>query len=144
MKSEKLIEILLIEDNIADIRLITEVLKSFEAPKDIYHVKDGIEAMNFLRQQGEYKNLPKPDIIILDINLPNKSGFEVLKEIKEDEKLKNIPVVVLSTSNSMEDINKSYFLQANCYITKPIELDDFVKAVKKIEDFWFSTADLPE
>lgn len=144
MGNEKTKEILLIEDNAADIRLITEVLKSFKTEKNIYQAKDGAEAINFLKQQGEYGNCPRPDIIILDINLPNKNGFEVLKEIKEDEKLKNIPTVVLSTSSSIDDINKSYFLQANCYITKPIGLDEFIKTVKKIEDFWLCTVSLPE
>jgi CheY-like chemotaxis protein len=95
MKNGKLVEILIIEDNTADTRLITEVFNSFKTKKNIYQVKDGIEAMNFLRKKDKYKDFPKPDIIILDLNLPNKNGFEVLKEIKEDEKLKNIPVVVL-------------------------------------------------
>jgi len=142
--NEKIFKILLIEDNVADIRLIMEALKSFKTKKDIYHVKDGIEAICFLKQQEQYKDSPRPDIVILDLNLPIKNGFEVLKEIKEDKNIKNVPVVVLSTSNLQDDINKSYLLQASCYITKPIELDDFIKALKKIEDFWLDTVKLPD
>jgi chemotaxis family two-component system response regulator Rcp1 len=143
MENEKLKNVLLIEDNKADVRLITETLGSFDTKKNIYQVKDGIEAMHFLKQQDEYKNCPRPDIIILDLNLPGMNGFEILKKIRENEKTRNIPVVVLSVSNSNDDINKSYMLQANCYITKSMNLDDFIKDVKKIDDFWLNSVQLP-
>ncbi|MBP7792467.1 MAG: response regulator [Candidatus Goldbacteria bacterium] len=143
MENEKSKNVLLIEDNKADVRLITEALTSFNTRKNVYNVSNGIEAMHFLRQQEEYKNFPRPDIIILDLNLPGKNGFEILKEIKEDERTKKIPVVVLSVSNSSDDIDKSYLLQANCYITKSMNLDDFIKDVKKIDDFWLNSVRLP-
>ncbi len=119
-------------------------MNSFKARKDIYQVKDGIEAICFLKHQGQYKDSPKPDIIILDLNLPIKNGFEVLKEIKEDESTKNIPIIVLLTSDFQDDINKSYLLQARCYVTKPIGLDEFINALKRIEDFWIDTVKLPD
>ena len=144
MQNEITKNILLVEDNLADIRLITETLKSFKTPINIYCVKDGVEAISFLNRRGANEKSIKPDIIILDLNLPNKNGFEVLKEIKEDNELKNIPTIILSISNAPDDIKKSYFLQANCYITKPIELDEFIKAVKKIEDFWLESVKLPD
>lgn len=144
MNNSKEINILLIEDNIADSRLITETFKSFETKKNIYHVGSGTEALCFLKKQGEYMNSPRPDIIILDIKLPDKSGFEVLKEIKQDEKLKNIPVIVLSSSDLTEHINESYALQASCYIKKPVELDEFIKTIRKVEDFWLNVANLSD
>jgi CheY-like chemotaxis protein len=144
MKNKKIIDILLIEDNAADSRLITETLKSLETTKNIYHVRSGTEASYFLKKQGEYKNSPRPDIIILDIKLPDKSGFEILKEIKHDEKIKDIPVIVLSSSDLAEHINESYALQASCYIKKPVELDEFIKTIRKIEDFWLNVANLSD
>ncbi|MCX8094457.1 MAG: response regulator [Candidatus Goldbacteria bacterium] len=144
MKNGRIIEILLIEDDAADSRLILETLKSFETKVNMHQVQNGVDAIYFLNQQGKYKEAPKPDIIILDIKLPNKDGFELLKEIKQNEKFKKIPVVVLTSSDSIEDINKSYLLHANCYITKPIGLDEFIKVMRKIEDFWLNTVQLPE
>jgi len=105
--------------------------------------KDGVEAMDFLHKRGKYRNSPKPDLIILDLNLPRKDGREVLAEIKNDDKLKHIPIVIMTISQAEEDILKSYNLHANCYITKPIDLNQFIKVVKTIEDFWFSIVKLP-
>jgi two-component system, chemotaxis family, response regulator Rcp1 len=137
------VEILLVEDNPADVRLISETFKDFKSRNVINFVKDGAEAMDFLRKRGAYAGMPVPDIIILDLNLPKKTGFEILEEIKKDPGLKQIPVVVLSTSDSDNDIAKAYQLQAACYVTKPVGLDDFIKAVKNIENFWLNTVKLP-
>jgi chemotaxis family two-component system response regulator Rcp1 len=140
----KPVEILLVEDNPADVRLIVETFKDFQSRNNIHLVKDGVEAMDFLRKQGRYAEMPKPDMIILDLNLPKKNGFEILKDIKEDELLRSIPVVVLSTSDSEKDISKAYDLQAACFVTKPVGLDDFIRTVKSIENFWLSIVKLPE
>jgi CheY-like chemotaxis protein len=137
------VEILLVEDNPADVRLISETFKDFKSRNVINLVKDGAEAMDFLRKRGAYAGMPMPDIIILDLNLPKKTGFEILEEIKKDPGLKQIPVVVLSTSGSDNDIAKAYQLQAACYVTKPVGLDDFIKTVKNIENFWLNTVKLP-
>ncbi|MCX5726255.1 MAG: response regulator [Candidatus Saganbacteria bacterium] len=131
-------EILLVEDNPADARLVTEALKEGKVAKKLNHVVDGAEAMDYLRKVGKYKDAPLPDLILLDLNLPKKDGREVLAEVKADENLKRIPVVVLTISRSEEDIMKSYNLHANCYVAKPLELDDFFKVVKSIEDFWLT------
>lgn len=139
----KVIDILVVEDNSGDARLIKEVLNDNKVFSSFYLAKDGVEAMEFLRNQGPYKNAPKPDLIILDLNLPRKDGREVLGEIKTDEKLKHIPIVIMTISQAEEDILKSYNLHANCYITKPIDLNQFIKVVKSIEDFWFSIVKLP-
>lgn len=140
----KTIEILLVEDNPADVRLTMEVLKEAKLINNISVVGDGEDAIDFLRQQGKYSEALRPDLILLDLNLPRKNGQEVLKEIKEDEKLKGIPVVVLTTSNAEQDILKSYSLHANCYITKPVDLDQFAVIISSIENFWFSIVKLPE
>jgi len=137
------IEILLVEDNPGDARLIKEALKDFKIINDLHHVIDGVEALNFLRKKGKYANSPRPDLILLDLNLPKKDGREVLAEIKSDEDLKRIPVVILTISQSEEDILKSYNLHANCYITKPIDLNQFMKVVKSVEDFWLTIVELP-
>lgn len=139
----KLIDILVVEDNPGDARLITEVLKSNEIHNSLNIVKDGVEAMDFLNQNGKFAAMPRPDLIFLDLNLPKKDGREVLTEIKSDDRLKQIPVVVMTMSQAEEDIVKSYSLHANCYITKPIDLDQFVKVVESIENFWFSLVKLP-
>lgn len=139
----KLIDILVVEDNPGDARLITEVLKSNEIHNSLNIVKDGVEAMDFLNQNGKFAAMPRPDLIFLDLNLPKKDGREVLTEIKSNDRLKQIPVVVMTMSQAEEDIVKSYSLHANCYITKPIDLDQFVKVVESIEDFWFSLVKLP-
>jgi two-component system, chemotaxis family, response regulator Rcp1 len=139
----KPIDILVVEDNSGDARLIKEVLNEGKVNNKLYVVNDGVKAMDFLHKKGEFSGAPLPDLIILDLNLPRKDGREVLAEIKEDNVLKKIPVVVMTISQAEEDILKSYNLHANCYITKPIDLDQFVKVVKSIEDFWFSIVKLP-
>jgi two-component system response regulator len=139
----KPIDVLVVEDNPGDARLIKEVLNSNKIFCRLHTVKDGVEAMNFLYRNGEYSEAPRPDLIFLDLNLPKKDGREVLKEIKTDEKLKQIPVVVMTTSQAEEDIFKSYSLHANCYVTKPLDLDQFVRVVKSIEEFWFTLVKLP-
>lgn len=134
------IKMLLVEDNHADIRLIKEVLK--ETENELHVVKNGVEALNFLNHEANYSNTPRPDIIILDLNLPRKDGREVLKEIKKNDNLKSIPVIVLTTSNSEDDIIKTYRDYANCYITKPVDFDQFLKVIKSIENFWHSAVRL--
>ena len=136
-------EILLVEDNLGDVRLIREALKENKIVNTLHVVDDGVKAMAFLRKKGEYAKKPKPDVILLDLNLPKKDGREVLAEIKQDEDLKRIPVVILTTSKSDEDILKAYNLHANCYITKPIDMDQFVHVVKTLEEFWFTIVKLP-
>jgi chemotaxis family two-component system response regulator Rcp1 len=139
----KRIEILLVEDNPADIRLTTEILKDAKLCNTLHVAMDGIEAMQFLRREGTFADMPRPDLVLLDLNLPRMDGREVLREIKNDEKLKRIPVVILTTSDAEQDILKSYDLYANCYITKPVDLEQFSKVVHCIEDFWFSIVKLP-
>ena len=136
------IDILIVEDNPGDARLIKEALIEGDFVNS-HTVIDGVQAMNFLHKDREYLQAPRPDLILLDLNLPKKDGREVLFEIKTDEKLKKIPVVVLTTSQAEEDILKSYSLHANCYITKPLDYNQFVTAVRSIEDFWFSIVKLP-
>ena len=146
MGSEKLvkpIEILLVEDNPGDVDLARDALENSKIHNTLHVVGDGEEAMAFLRQSGKFKDAPRPDIVLLDLNLPKKDGREVLAEIKADEELKRIPVVILTTSRAEEDVLKTYNLHANCYITKPIDLTQFVKVVKAIEDFWFTIVRLP-
>jgi chemotaxis family two-component system response regulator Rcp1 len=137
------IDILLVEDNPGDVRLTIEALKDAKVRNSLSVVEDGAEAMAFLRRQGKYADATRPDLILLDLNLPKKDGREVLKEIKEDEDLRRIPVVILTTSKAEEDIIKTYNYHANCYISKPIDLDQFVKVVKSIEDFWLTIVRLP-
>lgn len=137
------VEILLVEDDPGDVRLTQEALKDSKMRNNLHIVEDGIEALAFLRNEGDYADVPKPDIILLDLNLPRKDGREVLQEIKDDEKLKRIPVVILTTSENDEDILTSYDLHANCYITKPVDMNQFVQIVKTIEGFWFSIVKLP-
>ena len=140
----KPIDILLVEDNPGDIRLTRESLKDSKIRNTLSVVMDGLEAIKFLKKQGEYKNKPTPDLILLDLNLPKKDGREVLAEIKADPDLMMIPVVILTTSQAEEDIIKTYKLHANCYVTKPVELDQFIELVKGIGNFWFSIVKLPE
>ena len=135
--------ILLVEDNPGDVRLTQEAFKESKFFHKLYVTKDGEEALDFLNQKGEFQYVPLPDLILLDLNLPKKSGREVLAEIKNDPNLKHIPVVVLTTSEADEDVLNSYKLHANCYITKPVEFDKFLDIVKKIEDFWLSIVKLP-
>ncbi len=140
----KPIEILLVEDNPGDVRLTREALKDSKLNNNLHVVNDGLEALAFLRKEGKYINAPRPDLILLDLNLPKKNGRDVLTEIKEDPDLKRIPVVILTTSSAEEDIIKSYNSHANCYITKPVDFEQFIKVVKKIEDFWFTIVKLPK
>lgn len=137
------IEILLVEDNPGDVRLTVEALKDGKVYNNLHVVKDGMEATAFLHREGKYADAPHPDLILLDLNLPKKDGHEVLTEIKEDPMLKHIPVVVLTGSKAEEDILKTYNLRANCYITKPIDLEHFIMVVKSIEDFWLTIVKLP-
>jgi CheY-like chemotaxis protein len=137
------IDILLVEDNSGDARLAQEAFKDAEVRNTMHRVEDGVEAMAYLRQQGRYSDAVRPDLILLDLNLPRKDGREVLAEIKTDNDLKRIPVVVLTISRAEEDVLKSYNLHANCYITKPINMDHFLEVVKSIEDFWLTIVKLP-
>ena len=137
------IEILLVEDNAGDARLAQEALKDSKIINHVSVVDDGVEAMAFLHRQGKYAKSPRPDLVLLDLNMPKKDGREVLGEMKAADTLKRIPVVVLTTSKAEEDIAKSYDLHANCYITKPIDLEQFMKVVKSIEDFWLTVVQLP-
>jgi two-component system, chemotaxis family, response regulator Rcp1 len=137
------IEVLLIEDSPGDVRLTQEALKGAKMQINLQVARDGVEAISFLNREGEYADSPRPDLILLDLNLPRKDGREVLQEIKESATLKSIPVVVLTTSESDKDILQSYMLHANCYITKPVNLDGFLKVVKAICTFWLSVVKLP-
>lgn len=141
--SIKPIEILLVEDNPGDVVLTKEALAEAKVFNNLYVATDGDEALEFLCREGEHADVPRPDLILLDLNLPRRDGREVLAEIKEDERFKAIPVVILTTSKNEEDVWKSYQLHANCYITKPIDLDQFMKVVRSVEDFWLSIVTLP-
>ena len=139
----KPIEILLVEDNLADVRLTQEALKEEKLFNNLSVVNDGVEALAFLRREGKYANAVRPDLILLDLNLPRKDGREVLEEIKNDPALEAIPVVVLTVSEADKDILESYHLHANCYIVKPLDLHQFSKVVKSIRDFWLTIVKLP-
>jgi CheY-like chemotaxis protein len=138
------IDILLVEDNPGDARLAAEALKENKVRNNLHHVEDGVEAMDFLRRRQEYADVPIPDLILLDLNLPKKDGREVLEEIKHDSALRLIPVVVLTTSAAERDLVKTYGLHANAYIIKPIDLDQFIEVVRAIENFWFTIVKLPQ
>ncbi len=137
------IEILLVEDNPGDVRLTQEALKEGKVRNKLHVVGDGVEALAFLCQEGEYADAPRPDLILLDLNLPRKNGREVLAEIKEHPNLRRIPVVILTVSQAEEDVLRTYDLHANCYITKPVDLEQFIKVVASIEDFWLTIVRLP-
>jgi two-component system, chemotaxis family, response regulator Rcp1 len=137
------LEILLVEDNPGDVRLTVEGLKEGKLRNNLHVARDGVEAMAFLRREGEYADAVRPDLILLDLNLPRMDGREVLTAIKSDASLKTIPVVILTTSRAEQDVLRSYELQANCYITKPVDLEQFITVVKAIEDFWFTIVTLP-
>jgi CheY-like chemotaxis protein len=139
----KLIEILLVEDNPGDVDLAREALATGKVRNTLQVVGDGIAAMDYLRHQGKYAKAPRPDLILLDLNMPKKDGREVLAEVKADPDLKRIPVVILTTSKAEEDILKTYNPHANCFITKPIDLHQFIKVVQAIEDFWLTIVKLP-
>lgn len=138
------VQILLVEDNPGDVRLTMEALKETKVLNKLTVVKDGIEALLLLRRQGQYAGTTRPDLILLDLNLPKKDGREVLAEIKADDNLKHIPVVILTTSQDEQDVFKTYNLHANCYITKPVDLNQFITVVKSIEDFWLGIVVLPK
>jgi two-component system, chemotaxis family, response regulator Rcp1 len=138
------VEILLVEDNPGDVRLTKEALREGKVRNNLSVAADGVEALAFLRREGQYAAAPRPDLILLDLNLPKKDGREVLSEIKADDDLRTIPVVILTTSKADEDIVRSYNLHANCYVTKPVDLDQFITVVKSIEDFWFTIVALPK
>jgi chemotaxis family two-component system response regulator Rcp1 len=137
------IEILLVEDNPGDVRLTKEALREGKVANNLSVAADGVEALAFLRRQGVHAGATRPDLVLLDLNLPRKDGREVLAEIKSDAELKRIPVVVLTTSKAEEDILKTYDLHANCYIAKPVDLDQFIRVVKSIDDFWLTVVRLP-
>ena len=137
------IEILLVEDNPGDVRLLQESLKDGKIHNKIHVVKDGVEALDYLRRHSPFEKATRPDLVLLDLNLPRKDGREVLAEIKEDADLKRIPVIILTTSAAEADIIKAYDLHANCYITKPVDLAQFINVAKKIEDFWLTLVKLP-
>ncbi|MEO6908666.1 MAG: response regulator [Abditibacteriaceae bacterium] len=137
------IEILLVEDSATDVMLIEEALAYAKLRNNFNMVKDGVEAMAFLRKEGQYADKPRPDLILLDLNMPRKDGREVLAEVKADESLRTIPVVVLTTSEAQEDVLHSYDLNVNCYITKPVDLEQFANVVRAIDQFWFTVVTLP-
>ncbi len=139
----KPIEILMVEDSPTDVLVTQEALEQAKVRNRLHVVEDGVEAMAFLRKEGQYAQAPRPDLILLDLNLPRKDGREVLADIKADERLKTIPVVILTTSHAEEDILKAYGLHANCYITKPVDFARFIEVVRAIEHFWFTVVTLP-
>ena len=139
----KPVNVLLIEDNPGDIKLIRETFKENKFLAELTVITDGEEALNFLKRMGEFEYELHPDLILLDLNLPKLNGQEILSEIKQDDELKRIPVIVLTSSTEESDIYKSYNLNANCYIAKPVELDDFIKVIRSIENFWLTIVKLP-
>lgn len=136
------IVVLLVEDNPGDVRLTREALRDAKVLNHLHVVADGVEALAFLRRQGAHEGAPRPDLVLLDLNLPKKDGREVLEEIKQDPKLEHIPVVILTTSQAEQDIIESYRLRANAYVTKPVDLEQFLKVVKSIEEFWLEIVKL--
>lgn len=136
-------EILLVEDNLADVRLITEVIRDSKIIKKCHVVKDGLEALQFLHKEGEFEKAPVPDVILLDLNLPKKNGFEVLTELKNNTLLEKIPVVIVTSSTNEDHIKKCYEMYANCYVVKPTKFDDYEEVIKTIESFWGKIATLP-
>ena len=137
------VEILLVEDNPGDYRLTKEALHEGKVYNNLHWAKDGVEALEFLKRKGKHADAPRPDIILLDLNLPKKDGREVLSEIKQDPQLRSIPVVILTTSKAEEDVLKSYHLHANCYVTKPVDLEKFIVVVQSIDRFWLTVVTLP-
>ena len=141
---DKTVEVLLAEDNPGDVMLTKKALKRGKLANNLHVVTDGVEALDYLRQNGEYEDVPRPDLILLDLNMPRKDGQDVLKELKDDDELRTIQVVVLTSSESEEDIAKSYELNANAYLTKPVDFDGFIEIVNRLENFWFKVVKLPE
>jgi two-component system response regulator len=140
----KSIEILLVEDNVGDARLVQEAIKESKLYNNLHHVIDGEQALDFLYQRNGFEDRPRPDLMLLDLNMPKLDGRQVLAKVKQDDMLRQIPVVVLTTSSSDEDIIRSYDLHANCYITKPVDFEQFIKVVQSINKFWFSIVKLPK
>ena len=138
------VRILLVEDNPGDARLAVEALKDSKVRNDLHHVKDGVEAMAFLRREEPYMDAPTPDLVLLDLNMPRKDGREVLAEMKDDPETRHVPVVVLTTSAAERDLVKTYDLHANAYVIKPLDLDQFIEVVQAIENFWFTVVKLPQ
>ena len=141
--SAKTLEILLVEDNAADVRLTAEAFKDSNVAHRLRSVRDGLEAMRYLQKSGEFRDALRPDVVLLDLNLPRKDGRQVLAEMKADPELRRIPVVVLTTSQADADLRDAYDLHANCYMTKPIEFDRFVTLIRQIRDFWLTAVCLP-
>ncbi len=141
--NRKAVDILLVEDNPGDVRLMREALKETRIASRLHLAEDGVQAMSFLRRRSPHTGAPRPDLILLDLNLPRKDGREVLAEIKDDSKLKSIPVVVLTTSQEEQDVVRSYQLHANCFISKPVGLDNLVRVIQSVESFWLQTVRLP-
>ena len=137
------VNVLLVEDNPGDARLTMEAFREAKVRNDVRVVTDGVEALAFLRREDKYANAPRPDLILLDLNLPRKDGREVLEEIKSDENLRRIPVAILTTSRAERDILSSYDLHANCFVSKPVDFEEFIRVVRGIEDFWLSIVKLP-
>lgn len=137
------VDILLVEDNAGDVRLAQEAFKESKLVNHLFVAEDGVEALSFLRREGRYPDVPRPDLILLDLNLPRKSGREVLAEVKSDADLKRIPVVILTVSRAEDDILRCYNDHANCYITKPLDFNQFIRVVRSIEDFWLTIVRLP-
>lgn len=142
-RQSRAVEVLLVEDNPADVRLTHEALKDGRVMVNLTVACDGVEAIEILKREGVHASKPRPDLILLDLNLPRKNGREVLEEIKADDDLKRIPVIVMTTSKADQDIYKAYNLNANCYVTKPVDLDEFLNVVRSIEDFWLTVVTLP-
>ena len=136
-------DVLLVEDSAAEARLAREALRETRFPVELHVASDGVQAMEFLRRQGAYREAPRPHLVLLDLNLPRKDGREVLRDIKGDDDLRSIPVVILTTSQAQTDIHRAYELHANCYIQKPLELDGFIEIVKSIHRYWLQMAELP-
>lgn len=143
MNNDKIVNILLVEDSYSDAYLTQETLSESSIPHQIHWVKNGVEAIDFLKRQGDYTKAPRPDLILLDLNLPKKNGREVLSQIKKDENLKTIPAIVLTTSTDEQDILGSYQLQANCYLVKPLQLKDFIALIESIDSFWLTAIIYP-
>ena len=143
-KQSRPVEVLLVEDNPGDVRLTQEALKDGRVLVNLTVAYDGVEALDILHKRGTHGNKPRPDLILLDLNLPKKNGREVLEAIKADDDLKRIPVIVMTTSKAEQDVHRAYHLNANCYVTKPVDLDEFLNVVRSIEDFWLTIVTLPQ
>ncbi|MDI1308427.1 MAG: response regulator [Methylotenera sp.] len=143
IKSGRPVEFLLAEDNPGDVRLTKEALRDSKVLNNLNVVQDGVEALAFLRREGKYADAPRPDVVLLDLNLPKKDGRQVLEAIKSDPALKRIPVVIITSSEAEQDIMRTYDLHANCYVAKPVDLDQFIKVIQSIENFWLTIVKLP-